>query len=77
MRGASWKLGPVPAGLAAAVIVTAIGVGVAAASLPVAYCSAIPAVNVPKEGSRFGPPARAAPGRGSGAGLGCGGRGGG
>ena len=42
-----------PRGVAAAVIATALGAGVAAASRPVAYCSAIPAVSVPKEAWGF------------------------
>ncbi|HWF24944.1 MAG TPA: hypothetical protein VG275_05840 [Solirubrobacteraceae bacterium] len=53
MHRGLWKRGFAPEGLAAAFIATAIGVGVAAASIPAAYCSAIPAVNVPREAWGF------------------------
>jgi hypothetical protein len=53
MYSGSWKRGLLRGWLATAVIATALVVSVAAASRPVAYCSAIPIVNVPKEAWGF------------------------
>jgi hypothetical protein len=52
MFSASWMRGLLQGGLAT-VIATALVVSVADASRPVAYCAAIPAVNVPREGLGF------------------------
>ena len=48
-----WKPGLLGGGLATAAIAAALVVSAAAASLPVAYCSAIPIVKVPRQGWGF------------------------
>lgn len=53
MSGGLWKRGLLGGALATAVVAAALIMSAAAASLPVAYCSAIPTVNLPREAWGF------------------------